>query len=127
MQAIVETLFDAAYLISVITIGASSGNMTQMRETAERGHGNYFNVELTDPNLGGTVGSYMQQDLAEVTLSEIQDGTFASKWITENKSGGRAHFNACREKEASHMLEKVGEELRELYSWNKEDKYSETK
>ena len=60
-------------------------------------------------------------------LHEIQDGTFASKWISENKSGGRAHFNACREMEASHMLEKVGEELRELYSWNKEDKYSETK
>ena len=60
-------------------------------------------------------------------LREIQDGTFASKWISENKSGGRAHFNACREMEASHQLEKVGEELRELYSWNKEDKYSETK
>lgn len=60
-------------------------------------------------------------------LSEIQDGTFASKWISENKSGGRAHFNACREREAAHELEKVGEELRQLYSWNKEDKYSETK
>ena len=60
-------------------------------------------------------------------LTEIQDGTFASKWISENKSGGRAHFNACREREAAHELEKVGEELRELYSWNKEDKYSEVK
>lgn len=66
--------YEQGITLSVITIGASSGNMTQMRETAERGHGNYFNVELTDPNLGGTVGSYMQQDLAEVTLSEIQDG-----------------------------------------------------
>ena len=26
----------------------------------------------------------------------------------------------CREMEASHQLEKVGEELRELYSWNEE-------
>lgn len=60
-------------------------------------------------------------------LAEIQDGTFASKWISENKSGGRAHFNACREREAEQPLEKVGAELRKLYSWNKEDKYSETK
>lgn len=60
-------------------------------------------------------------------LAEIQDGTFASKWISENKSGGRAHFNACREREAKHPLEQVGAELRELYSWNKEDKYSEVK
>ena len=60
-------------------------------------------------------------------LHEIQDGTFASKWISENKSGGRAHFNACRAMEASHQLEEVGAELRKLYSWNNEDKYSETK
>ena len=60
-------------------------------------------------------------------LEEIQDGTFASKWISENKSGGRAHFIACRDREAAQPLEKVGEELRKLYSWNKEDKYSETK
>ncbi len=60
-------------------------------------------------------------------LEEIQDGTFASKWIAENKSGGRAHFNACREREAAHPLETVGAELRKLYSWNKEDKYSEIK
>ena len=44
-------------------------------------------------------------------LSEIQDGTFASKWISENKSG-RAHFTACRRLGAEHELEAVGKELR---------------
>ena len=57
-------------------------------------------------------------------LGEIQDGTFASKWISENKNG-RAHFTACRRIEASHQLEKVGEELRKMYSWSKEDKYAD--
>ena len=61
-------------------------------------------------------------------LSEIQDGTFASKWISENKSGGRAHFLASRAKAAEHQLESVGADLRKLYSWNnEEDKYDETK
>ncbi len=51
-------------------------------------------------------------------LSEIQDGTFAAKWINENKTG-RLHFNACRRIEAEHQLEKVGAEIRKLYDWNK--------
>jgi len=29
--------------------------------------------------------------------------------------------------EANTLNEKVGAEIRQLYSWNKEDKYSETK
>lgn len=57
-------------------------------------------------------------------LTEIQDGTFASKWIAENKNG-RAHFNSCRRIEAEHELEKVGAELRKMYSWNGEDKYAD--
>ena len=53
-------------------------------------------------------------------LAEIQDGTFASKWIAENNNG-RAHFNATRELEASHQLEEVGKEIRSLYSWNNDN------
>ncbi len=51
-------------------------------------------------------------------LTEIQDGTFANKWIAENKNG-RIHFNACRRIESEHQLEKVGAEIRKLYDWNK--------
>lgn len=54
-------------------------------------------------------------------LHEIQDGTFASKWIAENNNG-RAHFEACRKLESEHKLESVGKELRKMYSWNKEEK-----
>ena len=51
-------------------------------------------------------------------LTEIQDGTFASKWINENKVG-RSHFNACRRIEAEHQLEAVGRELRKMYAGTK--------
>ena len=52
-------------------------------------------------------------------LEEIQDGTFASKWIAENNNG-RAHFNAKRALEATQPLEQVGAEIRKMYSWNDE-------
>jgi ketol-acid reductoisomerase len=44
-------------------------------------------------------------------LKEIQDGTFAKKWIEENKTG-RKHFDEIRKVEATHPIEKVGATLR---------------
>ena len=49
-------------------------------------------------------------------LQEIQDGTFAGNWITENKSAGRAHFLAMRRVHAEHPSEKVGKKLRNMMS-----------
>jgi ketol-acid reductoisomerase len=51
-------------------------------------------------------------------LGEIQDGTFATRWIAENQAN-RAHFNASRRIEAEHQVEKVGKELREKMIWQK--------
>ena len=53
-------------------------------------------------------------------LHEIQDGTFAAKWIAENKNG-RIHFNASRKLAAEHQLESVGAELRKMYSWSDDE------
>jgi len=44
-------------------------------------------------------------------LKEVQDGTFAKKWIEENKTG-RKHFNEMRKLEANHPIEEVGGRLR---------------
>jgi ketol-acid reductoisomerase len=52
-------------------------------------------------------------------LSDIQTGTFAGAWVSENKAGGRARFLATRRKEAEHQLETVGAELRKMMSWLK--------
>lgn len=70
----IEYNYQQGITLSVLTIGVSSDNQQKMEETAELGHGNYYNVNINDPNLGGTVGTYMLQDLAEVTLSEFQEG-----------------------------------------------------
>ena len=54
-------------------------------------------------------------------LSDIQDGTFAKNWLLENQAGCPS-FRAMRKMQAEHPAEKVGAELRKLYSWNDENK-----
>ncbi len=49
-------------------------------------------------------------------LSEIQDGTFAKKWIAENKTG-RPWFEKKREEEQEQQLERVGAELRAMMTF----------
>lgn len=46
-------------------------------------------------------------------LTEIQDGTYAKKWIEENEKG-RPWFNEQRKRERSHPIERVGAELRAM-------------
>ena len=54
-------------------------------------------------------------------LQEIQDGTFASEFLTEmSPNGGRkVHFLAERRMQSEHLIEKVGKELRQMMSWLK--------
>lgn len=52
-------------------------------------------------------------------LDEIQNGTFATRWIQENRAGGRSEFLSMRRKQSEHQLEKVGSELRKMMSWLK--------
>ena len=53
-------------------------------------------------------------------LGEIQDGTFARRWLTENNAAGRANFLAERRLHAEHPIEEVGAELRGMMSWLKD-------
>ncbi|MEL7604375.1 MAG: ketol-acid reductoisomerase, partial [Bacillota bacterium] len=53
-------------------------------------------------------------------LGEIRDGTFAREWILENKAN-RPYFNARRQQERDHLIERTGAELRKKMSWQKAD------
>lgn len=129
MKAGFETLVEAGYApenayfeciheMKLIVDLIYSGGFKKMRysisDTAEFGDYETGKRLITDET---------KKEMKQV-LTEIQDGTFASKWIAENKNG-RAHFNSCRRIAAEHQLEKVGEELRKMYSWNGEDKYAD--
>ena len=52
-------------------------------------------------------------------LEEIQNGTFASEFMTEFSAGRKAKFLATRRKESEHQLEKTGAELRQMMCWLK--------
>ena len=56
-------------------------------------------------------------------LHDIQDGTFAKDFLLDmSDAGGQAHFRAMRKLAAEHPSEKIGKEIRTLYSWADEDK-----
>ena len=76
-------------------------------------------------NLQGTYETYLDQDIQKVNdiLKNIQDGSFAKEFLLDmSEAGGQAHFRAMRKLASEHPSEKVGEEIRKLYSWNGEDK-----
>ena len=58
----------------------------------------------------------------EEDSSDIQDGTFAKEFLLDMSDAGKqVHFKAMRKLHAEHSLEKVGKEIRALYSWNNEE------
>ena len=46
-------------------------------------------------------------------LKDIQDGTYAQNWISENEAG-RPWFNEERRRQQNHPIEQVGANLREM-------------
>ena len=124
MQAGFETLVEAGYppenayfecihemklIVDLIYKGGFAMMRYSISDTAEFGDYETGKRLITDET---------KKEMKKI-LREIQDGTFASKWINENKVG-RPHFNACRRIESEHQLEAVGKELRKMYSWNDE-------
>ena len=83
------------------------GGMARMRysvsDTAE------FGDYVSGPRI---VDASVKQRMREV-LKEIQDGTFAHRWLDENELG-RPNFNRYRQEAANDPMEKVGRDLRSL-------------
>lgn len=107
-NAYFECIHEMKLIVDLIFSGGFSMMRYSISDTAEFG----------DYETGKRLITEDTKKEMKKILSEIQDGTFASKWINENKTG-RLHFNACRRIEAEHQLEKVGAEIRKLYDWNK--------
>jgi ketol-acid reductoisomerase len=56
------------------------------------------------------IDDHVRETMRQV-LTEIQDGTFAKRWIAES-DGGRQEFERLRAKDRDHQIEQVGAELR---------------
>ena len=126
MKAGFETLVEAGYapenayfecvhemklIVDLIYERGFAGMRYSISNTAE--YGDY----ITGPKI---VTDETKKAMKKI-LSDIQDGSFAKEWLLENQVGC-PHFNAMRKNEAEQPLEKVGAELRKLYSWNDTDK-----
>ena len=127
MQAGFETLVEAGYdprnayfecihemklIVDLIYQSGFAGMRYSISNTAE--YGDY----ITGPKI---ITEDTKKAMKKV-LADIQDGTFAKDFLLDMSGAGRqVHFKAMRKLAAEHPSEKVGEEIRKLYSWNNED------
>ena len=126
MQAGFETLVEAGYdprnayfecvhemklIVDLIYQSGFAGMRYSISNTAE--YGDY----ITGPKL---VTEETKKTMKKI-LSDIQDGTFAKEFLLDmSEAGGQVHFQAMRKLHAEHPAEKIGAEIRKLYSWNNE-------
>ena len=110
-SAYFECIHEMKLIVDLIYESGFAGMRYSISNTAE--YGDY----ITGPKI---VTEDTKKAMKKV-LSDIQDGSFAKEWLLENQVGC-PHFNAMRKNEAEQPLEKVGAELRKLYSWNDTDK-----
>ena len=61
------------------------------------------------------VDAHARENMQEI-LDEIQDGTFARKWIDENKAG-QPQYKRMMEEDLNHPIEKIGADLRSRMDW----------
>ena len=128
MQAGFETLTEAGYdprnayfecihemklIVDLIYQSGFAGMRYSISNTAE--YGDY----ITGPKI---ITEETKKTMKKI-LKDIQDGTFAKDFLLDmSDAGGQAHFKAMRKLAAEHPSEKVGEDIRKLYSWSDEDK-----
>ncbi len=126
MQAGFETLVEAGYdprnayfecvhemklIVDLIYQSGFAGMRYSISNTAE--YGDY----ITGPKI---ITEDTKKTMKKI-LSDIQDGTFAKDFLLDmSEAGGQVHFNAMRKLHAEHPAEKIGAEIRKLYSWNNE-------
>ena len=128
MQAGFETLFEAGYdprnayfecihemklIVDLIYQSGFAGMRYSVSNTAE--YGDY----ITGPKI---ITEDTKKAMKKI-LADIQSGAFAKDFLLDmSPAGNQVHFKAMRKLGAEHPAEKVGAEIRKLYSWSDEDK-----
>jgi ketol-acid reductoisomerase len=110
-----ECLHELKLIVDLMYQGGLNYMRYSVSDTAE--HGDY---------TGGprVVTEQTRQEMKKM-LAEIQDGTYAKRWIEEDAKG-RPWFNATRSREQQHRIEEVGARLRALMPFLKPVKERQT-
>ena len=112
-NAYFECIHEMKLIVDLIYQSGFAGMRYSISNTAE--YGDY----VTGPKL---ITEETRKTMKKI-LADIQDGSFAKEFLLDMSDAGKqVHFKAMRKKAAEHPSEKVGEEVRKLYSWSNEDK-----
>ena len=106
-NAYFECIHEMKLIVDLINKGGIAAMNYSISDTAE--FGEYVSGPRVLPH------EQVKANMRAV-LQDIQDGTFAGKWIAENKNG-RTFFNSKRAQLAKHPMEIIGKELRENMLW----------
>jgi ketol-acid reductoisomerase len=101
-----EVLHEMKLIVDLMYRGGLSFMRYSVSDTAE--YGDY----MSGPRV---IDEHVRQSMRQV-LKEIQDGSFAERWIDEN-ANERTAFLKLRKQNADHQIEKVGAELRAMMPW----------
>ena len=108
-SAYFECLHELKLIVDLLYQGGMEYMRYSVSDTAE--YGDYSRGPVV-------VDDHVKQNMKKV-LSDIQDGSFAKEWISENDEG-RHKFNQLRKENTTHPIEAIGKELREMMPFLKE-------
>jgi ketol-acid reductoisomerase len=101
-----ECLHELKLIVDLFYQGGINYMRYSVSDTAE--YGDY----VSGPRI---INDSTRKEMKKI-LEEIQDGSFARRWIKENEDG-RPNFNAIKAKQRDHIIEKVGSDLRKMMKW----------
>lgn len=105
-----EVLHELKLIVDLMWEGGIAKQRWSISDTAE--YGDYVS--------GPRIIDASVKERMQAVLSEIQDGTFAARFIADQDAGA-PEFLALREKEAGHPIEATGKVLRSHFSWKQQD------
>ena len=105
-----EVLHEMKLIVDLIWEGGITKQRWSISDTAE--YGDY----VSGPRV---IGPQVKEAMQGV-LADIQDGTFAKRFIADQDNGGQ-EFKALRAEGEAHPIEATGKKLRASFGWTQQD------
>lgn len=105
-----EVLHELKLIVDLMYEGGITKQRWSVSDTAE--YGDYVSGKRV-------IDEQVKANMKEV-LADIQDGTFASRFIADQDEGGQ-EFKALRAEEEAHPIEATGQGLRAKFGWTQKD------
>ncbi|OKL53035.1 ketol-acid reductoisomerase [Bowdeniella nasicola] len=105
-----EVLHELKLIVDLINEGGITKQRWSCSDTAE--YGDYVSgPRVITPDV---------KENMKAVLADIQDGSFAKRFI-DDQDAGAPEFERLRSEGQNHPVEKTGQELRKLFAWQKSD------